>query len=60
MMTSFVKNLALFLYICLIVSFVWVALNQRGFRQVLREGLKTFGIFTACSLVLSLVIYILS
>jgi hypothetical protein len=60
MIINFTKNLALFLYLCLIVSFVWVALNQSSFRQVLREGLKTFGIFTACSLLLSLVIYILS
>jgi hypothetical protein len=39
---------------------VWVALNQKGFYQVLREGLKVFGIFTGCSLILSLIVFILS
>jgi Na+/H+-dicarboxylate symporter len=57
---TFVRNLFLFLYLCLIVSFVWGALNHKDMKNMIKESLKTFGVFTTASIVLSFIVYFMS
>lgn len=54
---KFVRDLLLFLYLCAIVSFVWAALNHEGKKEILKEGFKTFGIFTISAVIVSVAIY---
>lgn len=60
MPVEFIKNIFLFIYIAAVVSFVWVSLNNEGLKNILREGTKTFLIFSLCAFVLAVIIHVLS
>ena len=57
---NFIKNILMFLYLCLVVSFVWGALNHEDTKTLIKESLKTFAVFTAASVILSFIIYFMS
>ena len=57
---AFLKDLILFLFLCLVVCFVWVSLNSRDFKVIVKEGLKTFIIFVFSAVVLSVIVFFLS
>lgn len=60
MSAGFLKNTLLFFYISCVVSFVWAAINQKGLKQIFKQGLKTFFIFGFCAVILFGIVHFLS